>query len=240
MSATHRASGPAALKWRCTRSGAGRASASRTVVLTHLRRLTPCRPAAAHQPRHALAAHLHALLAELGMHPRHPVGLDESAGGYRWIAPPAARRTAPVPRAHDRAMRRSRWWRPPAADTWWPPSRRPDSPSRIRILVGDRIGLPCEPGRGFCQDLALELELPVLPAQLAELLALDAGQHVLALALRRPRPGRPSCGWSAPSTRTRWPAHGRCDRREPGRRSCAGTPAGMADLDFGIADTSWC
>src|SRR5678815_1598116 len=88
-------------------------------------------------------------------------------------------------------MRKSRWRTPPAADTWLPPDRRPDSPSRIRLLVGVRVGLPCEPGRGFCQDLALELELSVLPAQLSELLALDTAQHVFTLALVRVGLGHP-------------------------------------------------
>src|SRR6478735_6776723 len=49
----------------------------------------------------------------------------------------------------------------------------------IRPLV---VALPCEPGRGFCQDLALELELAHLTAQLAQLLALGAADSVCALA----------------------------------------------------------
>ncbi len=88
----------------------------------------------------------------------------ESVCGYPGCARAAARRTAPAPRGCDRAMRRSRWWRLPGPCTWLPPDRRPGTPSRIRILVGPRVGLPCEPGRGFCQDLALKLELPILPA----------------------------------------------------------------------------
>ncbi len=45
MSATHSRSGPVAVNWRSTRSGAGRAVSSRTVVWNGLRRLTPCTPA---------------------------------------------------------------------------------------------------------------------------------------------------------------------------------------------------
>src|SRR5207237_798656 len=44
MSATQSRSGPVALKSRSTRSGAGRASRSRTVVWMPLRRLTPAKP----------------------------------------------------------------------------------------------------------------------------------------------------------------------------------------------------
>src|SRR5437899_11686980 len=44
MSATHSRSGLATVNWRSTRSGAGRAVASRTVV-RNFRRLTPYRPA---------------------------------------------------------------------------------------------------------------------------------------------------------------------------------------------------
>src|SRR5208282_4285250 len=46
MSATHNRFGPGATKLRSTRSGAGRALRSRTVVVIHLRRLTPAKPAA--------------------------------------------------------------------------------------------------------------------------------------------------------------------------------------------------
>jgi len=45
MSATHNRFGPGATKLRSTRSGAGRALRSRTVVVIHLRRLTPTKPA---------------------------------------------------------------------------------------------------------------------------------------------------------------------------------------------------
>src|SRR6476619_5397398 len=89
-------------------------------------------------------------------------------------------------------MRKSHWWRPPAADTWLPPDRRPGSLSRIRTLVGRRVGLPCEPGRGFCQDLALELELAVLTAQLAQPLALSTAEHIVAHASVSLRLGSPA------------------------------------------------
>src|SRR6266540_4222655 len=45
MSATHSRLGPGAVNSRSTRSGAHRATSFRTVVLTDLRRLTPCSPA---------------------------------------------------------------------------------------------------------------------------------------------------------------------------------------------------
>ena len=46
MSATQSRLGPSTRKSRCTKSGAARASGSRVVVMTHLRRLTPCTRAA--------------------------------------------------------------------------------------------------------------------------------------------------------------------------------------------------
>lgn len=46
ISATHRRLGAGALKLRSTRSGAGRAARSRTVVIIQLRRLTPLSSAA--------------------------------------------------------------------------------------------------------------------------------------------------------------------------------------------------
>jgi hypothetical protein len=56
---------------------------------------------------------------------------------------------APVPRARARATHSSRWGKLPAADTSWSLDSRPDWHSRIRTLVGNLVGLPCEPGRGL-------------------------------------------------------------------------------------------
>src|ERR1039458_4838919 len=58
MSATHNRFGPSATKLRSTRSGAGRALRSRTVVVIHLRRLTPANPVAAFARRHPVANRL--------------------------------------------------------------------------------------------------------------------------------------------------------------------------------------
>jgi hypothetical protein len=71
-------------------------------------------------------------------------------------------------RAH--AMRKSRSGRRRTRGTSLLPETWPDAPLRIRRL----LGLPCEPGRGLCQGLALGLELLVLTTQLDELLALRA------------------------------------------------------------------
>src|SRR4030095_15969981 len=82
MSATQSRSRLSTTKLRCTRSGAGRAFASRTVVESHLRRLTPCKPAsfisraaAFHQRSHPLATAPTATHRQLKMHPRDSVGL---------------------------------------------------------------------------------------------------------------------------------------------------------------------
>ena len=52
----------------------------------------------------------------------------------------------------------------------------------MQILLGDRSGLPSEPGRCFFQDLALLLESLHLTAKTAELSLLFCGQSVLAFA----------------------------------------------------------
>jgi hypothetical protein len=44
----------------------------------------------------------------------------------------------------------------------------------------DHRGLPCEPGRCLCQDIALLAQLPVLTPQTGQLLALGAGRAVLS------------------------------------------------------------
>src|SRR6266478_5474714 len=59
----------------------------------------------------------------------------------------------------------------------------------------DHRGLPCEPGRCLCQDIALLAQLPVLSPQTGQLLALDAGRAVrsaafIAIGLTNPVPDR--------------------------------------------------
>src|ERR1700731_3774268 len=59
----------------------------------------------------------------------------------------------------------------------------------------DHRGLPCEPGRCLCQDIALLAQLPVLTPQTGQLLALGAGRAVLsaafvAIGLPNPVPDR--------------------------------------------------
>src|SRR6202040_57746 len=59
----------------------------------------------------------------------------------------------------------------------------------------DHRGLPCEPGRCLCQDIALLAQLPVLTPQTGQLLALGAGRAVLsaafvAIGLTNPVPDR--------------------------------------------------
>src|SRR3984893_1365751 len=59
----------------------------------------------------------------------------------------------------------------------------------------DHRGLPCEPGRCLCQDIALLAQLPVLTPQTGQLLALGAGRALLsaafiAIGLSHPVPDR--------------------------------------------------
>src|SRR6516162_4111111 len=59
----------------------------------------------------------------------------------------------------------------------------------------DHRGLPCEPGRCLCQDIALLAQLPVLTPQTGQLLTLGAGRAVLsaaviAIGLSHPVPDR--------------------------------------------------
>ncbi len=71
MSATQSWFGPAAVKSRSTRSGAGRASRSRDVVVDErLRRLTPAKPAARISRATRLRPTWHASASQLGMDPR--------------------------------------------------------------------------------------------------------------------------------------------------------------------------
>ena len=76
MSATQSWFGRTAVKLRSTRSGAGRASLSRRVVVTPCRRrLAPTRPGRAHQPGDALAAMPLPSCPKLGMDARRAIGL---------------------------------------------------------------------------------------------------------------------------------------------------------------------
>src|SRR5215510_5653864 len=84
-----------------------------------------------------------------------------------------------------------------AAGTSSPPDGWPGSPSRTRrALRGTAFG--GEPGRGFCKDLPLLLELAVLAPQPGEFLAFSARQPSITLATvtgllldpQRDRPGR--------------------------------------------------
>src|SRR5262245_33470408 len=82
-----------------------------------------------------------------------------------------------------RPTRSTRWRRRPARGTAWRSDARPGGFSRTRILGRDRAGLPGEPGRGFFQDVALLAERLHLTPEAAQLLALFAGQTVLAVAV---------------------------------------------------------
>src|SRR5229473_871159 len=87
---------------------------------------------------------------------------------------------APTARAWPTRNSRSRRLR--TRDTSFSPDTGPGAPLRTRRLLGRRVGLPREPGRGLCQDLALKLHLAQLAAKLAQLLALCARQQLTALA----------------------------------------------------------
>ena len=101
---------------------------------------------------------------------------------------PRSPRSGPRSRALDAtacagATPSTRWGRDPAAGTSCAPGRRPGDRSRARIPSGDRSALPCEPGRGFCQDIPFQLHPAKLTLQLPHFLALGRRQAVVAQAL---------------------------------------------------------
>src|SRR5512134_1722035 len=80
------------------------------------------------------------------------------------------------------ARRRTRWARLPARGSCCGSDTQPGGRSRTRRLGRDRVGLPSEPGRGFCQDFPFQLELLVLSAQTDQFGPFFAAQAILALS----------------------------------------------------------
>jgi hypothetical protein len=80
------------------------------------------------------------------------------------------------------ARRRTRWARLPALGSRCGSDRPPGWRSQTRRLGWDRVGLPSEPGGGFCQDFPFQLQLLVLFAQTDQFGLFFAGQAILALA----------------------------------------------------------
>ena len=183
MSATQSRSGASALKSRSTRSGAGRARASRIVVRVSLAPADAPQAGTAHQSGDPLAAHRRSLARrarhECGERRRCLARRDGSRGCDR----AAPRRSRPVSTAPGLATRSTRWWRPPAAGTSWRRDTWPGWLSRTRRPGRDRAGLPSEPGRGFCQYLAFLAQPAVLAPEPSQLLALGTGQAVMRAAL---------------------------------------------------------
>ena len=97
-----------------------------------------------------------------------PHGLEaphRSAGnphGSCRSAPPAPGRARRGRKVRASTTHSSRWWRPPVHGTSWQSNTRPGGLSRTRRFRGHSVGLPSKPGRGFCQDLPLRAQLPVL------------------------------------------------------------------------------
>src|SRR6266516_1553544 len=81
------------------------------------------------------------------------------------------------------ATRSTRWWRPPAPGTSWPPHDRPSVRPRSETPLRGRSGLLGEEGRRFFQDVALLLERANASAQTDELIAFLGGKTVGATAL---------------------------------------------------------
>ena len=182
MSATQSRSGASAVKSRSTRSGAGRARASRVVVRVPLRRLMPSSPHGASIWRCACGPQ-----RSLERRARHECGERRRCrarhGESRGCDRAAPCRSRPVPTAPGLATRRTRWWRPPADGTSWRRDTWPGWLSRTRRPGRDRAGCLREPGRGFCQYLAFLTQPAVLTPEPSQLLALGAGQAVMRAAL---------------------------------------------------------
>jgi len=117
MSDTHSRSGPVTAKLRATRSGAGAALGSRTVVVTKRLRRTPCPQArGTHQPRHALAGDATAVFPhQFGVDAWRAVCLARASmdrmdlGAERDVGRAARRRRSLAPRveATDRDLQNS-------------------------------------------------------------------------------------------------------------------------------------
>ena len=136
-----------------------------------------------HQSGDPLAAHSVASIDELGMDAGCAIGSSRDVMDVADaieqcpIALGAGRRCPAL------ATRSTRWWRPPAAGTSWRRDRRPGWLSRTRRPGRDRAGCLREPGRGFCQYLALLAQPAVLVPEPPQLLALGTGQAVMSATL---------------------------------------------------------
>ena len=125
-------------------------------------------PRPTHEPGNALVPDPLPFLLQLRMDPGRSVGLPRILVHFpdprreRRVRLGTRRRLAPG------AKRNSPTSTPRAPCTSSVPDRRPGAPSRIR-RPRQRDRLPGEPGRGFSQNLALQLQLLDLPTQLPEL-----------------------------------------------------------------------
>jgi hypothetical protein len=86
MSATHNWSGAVAVNLRSTRSGAGRASRSRTVVVNPFAAAGPVDLALAHQPRDAFVADPNAVVTQICLNARTAVGVVAPASPQLVVA----------------------------------------------------------------------------------------------------------------------------------------------------------
>jgi hypothetical protein len=134
-------------------------------------------------------------------------------------------------------MRKSRSGRRQTRGTSLLPETWPDPPLRIRRLLRFRIGLPCEPGRGLCQDLALGLQLLILTAQLHQLFALGAAKYVFPRALVRVGPREPVADRLLRGFKLIGELAQDCGRLAPDLRCSGGTQAGTAPLLSAFLDS---
>ncbi len=174
-----------------------------------------------------------ARVAQLGVDPRHAVrppapGVDVADGRRS-----GRHRRGPAPRAVASTRPSSRWARHRAPGTSWPPGGWPSLARRSGTRSPGLVGLPCEEGRGFFQDLPLGAESPVLapqPHELGPLVARQAlGLASIDLGLDDPAAERLVADAEIRATsRVEWPG-ARAKRTASARKSAGygAVPRGM-------------
>lgn len=169
MSAAHSRSRSATATERFTRSG----RRSRNPVAHRRPDTTPTMDALEagqrHQPGDPLAATAEAQVAEFDVNARHAIGpaavtVDLADPAGQLDVPPCPRRwrtlrPGPVAARGD----------PEHTTTSSAPGSSPSLARRSGTPSRGPVGLPCEEGRGFLQDLLLDPEGPVIAAQASEL-----------------------------------------------------------------------
>ena len=132
----------------------------------------------AHQPGDPFAADMDVQAEpELGMHAWRAVGAPAAGVDLADLFAEIGVRPASAAKAGARSRRSSPRVPHPARDI----AGRPGGVASPRRSTGNSspvTGLPCEENRGLAEDLALLAQIPILPAQAAQLITLDSGEAI--------------------------------------------------------------